>query len=219
MMARRAGLLWFISGIPAPFFIVRIPRMIMVKDDIAATANNLVAHEGIYRAAIVGGLAYSVMTIFLGFSLYRLFAILNKNRAQQMLAAILIIATLNAANLLNRFGALLTVQTNPEQMMVFLKMSNHGQGIIEIFWAVWFSLMGSMMIRSRLFPRALGYLLIVGGVTYLSNILFYFLSPGEYKPWFTPVTILIAGPCVFANMLWLLIKGVKEEKPAMAVIN
>jgi hypothetical protein len=53
--ARVAGLLYLSFG-PAVFSLIYVPRTLIVRGNATATANNILAHETLFRLGIVGGL-------------------------------------------------------------------------------------------------------------------------------------------------------------------
>ena len=95
--------------------------------------------------------------------------------------------------------------------MVFLDIFNHGVIIAEIFWGLWLIPLGLLVYKSRFIPKVLGILLIVGCFGQLLSFLSTFLFP-DYNAILIPIaqTAMIGELPIF---LWLLIKGVKDQKP------
>lgn len=110
-----------------------------------ATANNIAAHETLFRLGIVGDLFTGTMSIFLTLALYRLFKGVDLGLARLvvilgalMITPIYFLNTINdaAALLLARGADFLSVFEKTQRdalVMMFLRM--HGQGILanEIF--------------------------------------------------------------------------------------
>jgi len=87
-------------------------------------------------------------------------------------------------------------------------VSQVGFLVSMVFFGVQIASIGYLITRSTLVPRALGALLIVGGLSYVINSFTNFLSPtigGHLMPFIVPIAILGEG----ALTLWLLVKGVK----------
>ena len=70
--ARIAGAIYLSMVFTAPFTLLYVPGKLIVRGDAAATANNVLAHETMFRLAIIGDLFTHVIFICLGIALYRL---------------------------------------------------------------------------------------------------------------------------------------------------
>ena len=70
--ARIAGLL-YLSFMTAPLRLIYIPSALFVHGNATATANNIAAHESLFRLGIVSDLLTGTMGLFLTLALYRLF--------------------------------------------------------------------------------------------------------------------------------------------------
>jgi len=68
---RVAGLL-YLTLLGAPLRLIYIPNTLFVTGNATATANNIAAHELLFRLGIVGDLFTGTMAIFLTLALYRL---------------------------------------------------------------------------------------------------------------------------------------------------
>jgi hypothetical protein len=93
--------------------------------------------------------------------------------------------------------------------MLFLRI--HGQGILaaEIFWGLWLFPLAILVYRSRFLPRFLGVWLIINGFAYEAISL-----TGLHLPQYEDMVSNIAFPALTGEvvfMLWLLIKGAKEQ--------
>lgn len=79
----------------------------------------------------------------------------------------------------------------------------------EIFWGLWLFPFGVLVYRSGFLPRILGVWLIVGGFGYLA-----ISFTGLLLPQYEDMVSNIAFPGMLgeiAIMLWLVIKGAKEQ--------
>src|SRR5207248_1166556 len=70
--ARIAGLL-YLTLLTAPLRLIYIPNKLFVAGNASATANNIAAHETLFRLGIVSDLFTATIAIFLTLALYRLF--------------------------------------------------------------------------------------------------------------------------------------------------
>jgi hypothetical protein len=62
---RVAALFYVLMGLPAPFALIYIPRKLIVRGDAAATANNILVHETLFRLGIFGELFCAVAFLLL----------------------------------------------------------------------------------------------------------------------------------------------------------
>lgn len=219
--ARRTGLLYLLTAILAPFTLIYIPSTLFVPGNATATAHNIAAHETLFRVGIVTDLFGGVIWIFVVLALYRLLKGVDQNLAALMVilggvmvTVINFFVTLNhvAALILVRGADFLSVLDKPQRdalAMLFLRL--HGQGILaaEIFWGLWLFPLAILVVRSRFLPRFLGVWLIVNGFAYLVMSFTGFLLPQYAKTVDTIVFPALFGE--LALMLWLAIKGAKEQ--------
>jgi hypothetical protein len=218
--ARFAGFMYLLL-MTAPLRLIYIPNTLFVHGNATATANNIAAHETLFRLGIVSDLFTGTGSIFLLLALYRLFKGVDQNKAGLMVILGTLMVTpiyfLNALNdvaalLLARGADFLSAFARPQQealVLLFLQLRSHGVLANEIFWGLWLLPFGVLVIRSGFLPRFLGVWLIVGGVGYVAISLTGFLVP-RYEE----LVSKIAFPGMLgelAIMLWLLIRGAKEQ--------
>ncbi|MFB3813704.1 MAG: DUF4386 domain-containing protein [Terriglobales bacterium] len=223
--ARIAGALYLLL-LFAPLRLLYIPSTLFVRGNATATANNIAAHEGLFRLGIVADLFTGTMVIFLVLALYRLFKAVNQAQAVLlvilgglMVAPIYFVNTLNdaAALILVRGADFLSVFDKPQRdalAMLFLRLHHHGVLANEIFWGLWLFPFGILVYRSGFIPRILGVWLIVNGFAYVAISL-----TGLLLPRYEEMVSNIAFPAMvgeLAIMLWLVIKGAKAQEPAVA---
>src|SRR5438552_4284771 len=220
--ARIAGAIYLTMVFTAPFSLIYVPSKLIVRGDASATADNILAHETMFRLSIFGDLIGQVVFICLGIALYRLLSKVNKTWAALMVAFVLVSAavgffdTLNniAALILFRGGEFLTVFDKPQRdalAMLFLRLHSQGISIDEIFWGLWLFPFGLLVFRSGFLPRWIGVWLMINcfGYVVLSAI-------ALFAPDFYGTAFKFSQPVLFgelAVMLWLLIKGAKEPSP------
>ncbi len=70
--ARVAGLLYILASMVGVVRLLYIPTILIVHGNATATANNIVAHESLFRWGIVSQLLASVLWLFVPLALYRL---------------------------------------------------------------------------------------------------------------------------------------------------
>ena len=219
--ARIAGLLYLILAITGAYSIMYVPSQIIVRGDAAATANNLLANEFLFRTGIVSSLISSIIFVFLVLVLYRLFKQLNEHQAKLMFAFVIVqipiaflIEAFNITSVMILKGEVLKIlELNQKQdfAMLFLKVHNYGTVILEIFWGLWLIPFGQLVYKSGFIPRILGVLLITGGIGYIIESLSFLLFP-SYHSFVSQFTIVLYSIGELAMILWLLIKGVKGKQ-------
>lgn len=220
--ARVAGLL-YLTLLTAPLRLLYIPSKLFVTGNATATANNIAAHQTLFRLGIVCDLFTATMSIFLTLALYRLFKRVDEGLAwlvvilgSLMVAPIYFLNTINdaAALLLVRGVDFLSVFEKPQRdalAMMFLRLHGHGILVNEVFWGLWLLPFGLLVYRSRFLPRILGVWLVLNCFAYLATSLTGILWPhyeATVSNWLFPVMF---GE--LAIMLWLIIMGAKEQQP------
>ena len=95
--------------------------------------------------------------------------------------------------------------------MLFLKTNDYGVLTLEIFWGLWLLPLAVLVYKSRFLPCFLGVWLIITGFFYLV-LSFTGLMLPQYKDMvLNSAFALPAELGEVALMLWLLIKGAKEQ--------
>jgi len=220
---RFAGLLYVITSIVGFFSMGYVPDKLIVHGDAAATANNIVAHETLFRLGIAGELIGQAGFIFVALVLYDLFKGVNRRHASLMVILIVVSIPIAFLNEVNSFAALILVRgadflsifDKPQReglAMFFLSLHGRGFVICEIFWGLWLFPLALLIYKSRFLPRFLGVWLALAGFAWVILSLTSTVLP-EYQVqvnhYLQPAII---GEIVF--MLWLLIKGAKPKLPA-----
>ncbi len=225
---RVAGFIYLLLSVIAPFRLMYIPNALFVRGNATATANNIVAHETLFRLGIVSDLISGVIVIFLALALYRLFKGVDQNLAVLMVilggvlpSAIDFFNVLNdaAAMMLARGADFLSVFDQPQRnalAMLFLRLHDHEDFAAEIFWGLWLIPLAILVYRSGFLPRFLGVWLTINGFAYVALSFTGWLLPQYYAVAFNSAFPVLFGELAF--MLWLVIKGAKP-KPSVAPLS
>ena len=80
--ARIAGAIYASMVVTGPFSLIYVPSKLIVRGDATATASNILAHETMFRLAILADLVGQVIFICLAIALYRLLSSVNKTWAR-----------------------------------------------------------------------------------------------------------------------------------------
>src|SRR5882672_6068497 len=78
---RVAGIWYLLLVLIGPLRLIYIPTKLFVHGNAAATAENIAAHETLFRFGIVGDLVCGVILVLLGLAFYRLFKGVDRNLA------------------------------------------------------------------------------------------------------------------------------------------
>src|SRR5207244_11072043 len=99
--ARIAGAVYLSMVVTAPFSMLYVPDKLIVRGNATATADNILAHETMWRLSIFGDLTGQVIFISLAIALYRLLSHVNKTWALLMVSFVLVSAAICFLNALN----------------------------------------------------------------------------------------------------------------------
>jgi hypothetical protein len=219
---RFAGLLYVIISIIGFFAMGYVPGKVIVHGDAAATANNVAAHETLFRLGIAGELIGQAGFIFVALALYDLFKGVNRRQASLMVILIVVSIPIAFLNELNLFAALILVRgadflsifDKPQRdalAMLFLNLHGRGFVVCELFWGLWLFPLALVVYKSRFLPRFLGVWLAFAGFAWVVVSLTSTVLPLYQDRVNNYLQPAIIGEIVF--MLWLLIKGAKPQMP------
>lgn len=218
--ARIAGLVYVAMVLVAPFSLIYVPGKLIVHGNATATADNILAHETLWRLSIFGDLIGHVIFICLGIALFRLLSSVNKTWAMLMVAFVLVSAAVGFLNTLNniaavilfRGGEFLDVLDKGQRDalgFLFLRLHNQGEFINEIFWGVWLFPFGLLVFKSGFLPRVLGAWLMIACFGWIALSVTAQFFPDVYGSAFTWLQ-----PVFFAELailLYFLIRGANAK--------
>jgi len=215
--ARATGLLYLIVA-AGGLFAITVRNRIVEPGNAAATADNIRASAGLFRAGFFSELVASVLFLATVMALYLLLKHVHQLVAAAMITIVAVSVAIACLNLLNWYTALsiATSDTYPRTFgtagadaltMLYLDAYGHGGRIAYIFFALWLVPLGYLVIRSGDFPKVLGIALIVGCFGYLAGAVTALLAPDA------PAGVLtsfgaVGGLPELAFLAWLLVKGV-----------
>ena len=226
-LARIAGAIYLSMVVTGPFSLIYVPTKLIIKGNAAATAANILAHETMFRFAIFADLVGQVIFICLAVALYRLLREVSRPWAWLMVAFVLVSAAVCFLNTVNNIAALilfrgaeyLSAFDKPQRDalgMLFLRLHSNGLFIAEIFWGLWLFPFGLLVYRSKFLPRFIGVWLMINCFGYLALSVTALFFPAYYNQLFRYSQPVLFGELVI--MLWLLIKGARDESAPPPVI-
>ena len=221
-LAHVGGGLYLIIIVIGLFGQVFVRDRIVVSGNAVATAANLKAQESLWRLQITTELFLLICAIVL---LQILFIILRPvNRDLAVLAVLFnlvaigveAVSALDLAAVLFPLGTAAYLQAfTPEQLYAMAMMSvrwhGHGFGVSLLFFGCFCIVIGFLIFRSGYLPKAIGVLMQIAGVCYMTNSFALFLAPRVANRLF-PAILVPAFIAELSFCLWLLIKGVDAER-------
>lgn len=224
--SRFAALLYFLNGVPAPFALLYVPSVLIVRGNAAATANNVRDAEGLLRAGMAVELFSATVVIFAMLAFYQLFKSVSKKHAMAMIILMLIATPISYLNVLNDLAALtfargpafLSSVFEKRQMdafvLFFFRLHNQGVVLAQIFWGLWLFPFGIVAMRSGFIPRFVGIAAIVAGCGYVIASSISLFLPLSAQGFADLAMILGVGELAF---LWMLIWGAKDQSVPVPV--
>jgi hypothetical protein len=195
-----------------------------VFEDAPVTVNQIMAYESQFRIGSVISLFSVVFFLLAAWYLYVLLKSVNKDLALLFLLlnlggfAIWCFSTLNLfASLLLLSGADYLQVFQPDQLqaqaLLFINLRKNGAIVAQIPYGIWLFPLGYLVFKSGFLPKILGILLIVDCFGLLIWVVQFFLLPA-YEVISYPF-MAVSFIAELSLTLWLLIRGVKDQKPTL----
>lgn len=189
----------------------------LISGDASATAANIVAHETLYRLAFASYLIEMACQIAMTVLLYDLLKPVSRTASRLAATFGLVGCTIKTLARLFFFAPLLVLGGadylsvfDPKQLQALAFFSLRVNYTVETIAMVFFGLnalmTGYLVLKSTFLPRALGVVSVVGGLGWMLYL---------YEPLAHRVEAYIVGAGVLgalAMVLWLLVKGVDEQR-------
>lgn len=215
--ARMTGILYFLVVLAGIVSEVIAKNFIFVPGDITTTVNRITAYEGVFRLGFVISLSRFLVLILLVLALNKLLGGVNRDWSLVMAAFALVSVAVGMVSLLFQYAAPSLLSSNTyspffstdqwhAQVQFFINLQRMGDKASQIL-SVWLLPLGYLIYKSGFFPRILGVLMVIAGVGYVTDFLFFFLLPN--------LNWQIAGFAFLAELpfpLWLLIKGANVDQ-------
>lgn len=217
--ARVAGVLFLISFVGGSFGEFYVPSRLIATGNPAATVNNILAHETLFRFGFAGYLMEALCDVMLAWVLYVLLRPVHRNLALLSAFIGLISTALFAVCEMFFFSAPILLgkasymqSFSPEQVnsliYFFIRIYGYGAALFMVFYGSASLIRGYLIYRSGYLPRFLGVLLGIVGVAFILKNLTLVLAPAYSSDFMlipAPLTILVFT-------VWFLVKGVDVEK-------
>jgi hypothetical protein len=196
--ARIAGVLYLINIACGLFGEIFVRGHLVVAGDALATAHRIMGSEFLFRCGLAGDVIMHITDVPMTVIFYVLLRPVSRDLS--LLAALfgMLQTAILGANKLNLVTVLLLLggsnylkAFDPNQLQALASLSlalhEHGFGIGLIFFGVSCVVTGYLMFRSGYFPRTLGVLQGIAGVSYLINSFALILYPSLAAKMFPPL--------------------------------
>jgi hypothetical protein len=214
----------------APFALFGVLQNLVVPADAAATVNNIIASEGLFRSGIAAFLIVIMLDVVVAWALYVLLRPVNAALAlltawlRLAFAAVFASALVNLLDVAQLLGSAEISTLQPEQLLaqIMSSIASFDNGWIAIASAI-FGLhllgLGVLLFRSAHFPRFLGVLVVVAGGGYLVDSFTRILVP-DFA--FTFSLFTFVGEALL--IVWLFLRAIKgfpseSESPGAQVTD
>lgn len=220
--ARMAGLLYLaiigLGGFAEGFVMNRL----VVPDDAAATANNIIASPLLWRLSVAGNLIVPLLAVALMWLLYLLLRPVSKRLVLLSVFFCLVSLAVEAISklflllvmpILGNGSYLKAFEPRQLQVLADLALTSHGItfNIALIFFGCACLVDGYLIFRSGYLPRLIGLLMQLAGVCYLIACFAALFAPA-FANMITPAILLPPLIGESSLCLWLLVKGVNISK-------
>jgi hypothetical protein len=197
---------------------------LIILGDAATTARNIIASALQFRIGFVLDLVSAVLFLLTAWALYVLLKPVNKNLALLFLLLNLGGVAVHCFSdlfliasqlILSGVDYLKAFQADQLQALAMLSLNiykNGFSGIAQIFFSAWLFPLGYLVYKSGTLPRFLGIIVMVECFGWLLFPIQFFFFPGNLVLAYLSSAVGFIGE--FSLMLWLLIMGAKDQKPA-----
>ncbi|MDN4475865.1 DUF4386 domain-containing protein [Demequina sp. SYSU T00192] len=206
-IARTAGAL-YLSFILASFLADQIGRIGLSNED--ALVDLIATAEMRFRVGLVFALVSQLLFLLAAWALQVLLRPFGRSLAQLFLVLNAVGVAVYTASLV-----VLTVGLGSEAGVgaTLVAIDLHGNGVVaaQLFFSTWLVPLGVLLLRSRLVPRALGYLVLLDAVAVAFWFLQALLVPDQPELSYPAFAVSLLAEAGLA--LCLLVRGAPEPAP------
>lgn len=217
---RLAGALYLLVVLTGIFTLAWLPSRIPLSGDPAAALNAIRASEPLFRMGIAAFLVMQVSFLLLPLTLFPLLRPAGAAAAVAMVALVAVSvpvalvslsARLDLLSLVadSRYAAVMSAEQLQAEALLAVNRYYNGLTITRLFWGAWLLPLGYLVLKSRLLPRVLGGLLILGGLGYIVDLFGDLLIPGHANTMLSAIVTRPAALGEIGTCLWLLLMGVR----------
>ena len=221
-LARTAGAFYLVVAIAGGFAVGFLDPLLYAAGDPAATAGNVVENAGLLRIGVVAHLINNVFLLLTAATLYLLLKHAGKHPGRLMILAVIVAAGIDSFGAVFTHAALLVATDGSYQaafgllgsnalVLLLLNIQHYAVMAAQVFFGLWLAPLGYLAIKSRLFPKVLGLILLLATASYLADVAFAFLLPevGTQIHNYLSIVPLVAEVWM---LFYLLIIGVRTPR-------
>jgi len=216
--ARIAGVFYLVTILTRMFVEIFVRNRLVVSDNAAATANNIVAHEPLWRLGFATDIIAFASYIALAALLYELLKPVNQSLSLAAAFFGVVASVVHAISSLFHLAPLVLLGGAPyltvftvEQLqalaLVFLRLraaAYHNIGLV--FFGLYLLSVGILIFKSAFLPRIIGVVMVLAGLSYMP-----FLSPPLARS-MQPYILFFPAIGQISLTLWLLVMGVNAQR-------
>lgn len=222
VLARIGGVLYLIIIVVGLFGEAFVRGRLIVSGDATATAANIRSMESLWRFGIAAELFLLMCAVTSTWIVFVLLRPVSRDLAWLATFFNLVSIAVEAAIQLQLLAALFPLGNagylgafTPEQLYattyLSVKLHGYGFGVSLIFFGCVCLVWGYLIFKSGYLPKVLGALMQIAGVCYLTNSFVLLLAP-DFADQIFPAILVPAFVGESSLCLWLIVKGVNEEK-------
>ena len=223
-LARTAGL-YYLAVAVLGGFAHAVRTQVYVAGDAAATLQNVQDHSDLVRLSFTADLTSATFMVFLVLALSRLVGHVDRTTARLMVLLVTVFVAIICLNLVSQFGAL-AVATDPAYgasfgpggtaglVLLLMELQHTGYLVAQIFFGLWLLPLGRLVLGSGLFPRPLGFALIVAAAAYVVDVAIQVLAPGDTAVVSGVVIVPIVTLAEVSMLVYLLVRGIRSPTVA-----
>lgn len=216
--ARVTGALYLVIFVCGLFSELAVRGSLVVRGDATATAGNILASQGLFRLGFFGDLLVVCSDAAVSVLFYVLLRPVSRSLALVAASFRLVQTAILGVNLLFHFGALF-LAGSPDYLDVFepaqihalvlllLDVHRHAYDLGLVFFGWHCLVLGYLLYVSRMVPRALGILMALASLTYLTGSSLLFAAPSLADSFAPAYAIPVLAELALAS--WLVVKGVR----------
>ncbi|MBI1748875.1 MAG: DUF4386 domain-containing protein [Acidobacteria bacterium] len=219
--ARVVGFAYLFAMVIAVFAESYVGGQLIVFDNAAETARNIMAHELLFRLGIASSLIIVVSDVALIAALYVILKRVNKNLAvfaaflRLMQTAVYAVTTLNyldVLRLLSGAGYLQAVGTDHLQALARLSIGSYGAGlnVAFVFLGLGSTVFGYLWFKSNYIAKALAVLGVCGSLLLAAGSFAIIIFPSLAKI-LSLAYMMPLGVFEITMGFWLLFKGLRPS--------
>ena len=219
-LARIAGIFYAILIIGGLFSEIYVSQHIIVWEDAAVTAKNILKYNSLFTFGFISGLIVFLSDIVVALILYTLLKPVNRHLALIATVFRLLMVVISIVGLIHFYSPLLLLKNTEfittfssgqlnSIVMLFLEIHSFGSLIALTFHGLHCAILGYLLFKSDYFPKFLGILMLTASAGYLTNSMLNFAPKDlsiNYMFLLFPAFIAALSLC-----LWLLIRGIKTN--------